>query len=220
MTDPTYEAWQDIRHNAHEQFRTAVDRYMTDLPDLSRLRWVRHWLGPRAQSPTGQLRDRLAAAMHHRVHLAAVDYAESNAREFDDPDVLNGLDWESMWAQALADITGDDARSEVAAIPEDADTERVCLGEILGLVEAWRTGGPVPRRLIWGASDAATRVGLQPSDVRARMSRGHFPPPDETRPAAYGQTSPGWWADTLDTWWERKPVRGPQRSVRPAGNRQ
>jgi hypothetical protein len=216
MTDPTYEAYQDIRRTAHDQFRAAVDTYMADLPDLSCLRWVRHWPGLRAQEPDQALRNRLADAMHQRVHLAAVSHADRTNGVYDDPAVLAQIDLDGLWAQALADITEAEVLDELGDLAEDSPS-RERPTEVLGLISAWRAGGPVPRRLVVGASEAAARVGLQPSDVRARLARSHFPEPDDTRPAAYGQTSPCWWADTLDTWWERKPARGPGRSARPGG---
>lgn len=230
MTDPVYEAWRDIRRTAAEQFAAAVDRYMADPPDLSRLRWVRHGYGPRAQAPDPALRERLRVALTGAVHLAAIDWADRNDDVYDEPTILDRLDWEALWTTALADATEADQWARLAEIARDEEDDRALdpngtpvrhsysrehPEELLGLIHAWRTGGSVPRRLIVGAEYAADRVGLKPSDVRARLARGHFPEPDDTRRAAYGQTTSCWWADTLDTWWERKPARGPSRTAQP-----
>lgn len=216
-----YDAYQQRNRSAHEQYTAAVNAYLDNPADLIGLRWFRRAWGFGQFPQTTSRREQLAAVLHEHVHVAAIELADETNREWDDPDVLADLDMDSLWAEAVAEVTERETRNELDdklgnldpkmnGDPEQ-DTQVIRYREVLGLIHSWRTGAPVPKIRVVGWSAAAERVGLQPSDLRARASRGQFPEREDEERAAYGQMNPVWFADTLDSWWERKPARGPRR---------
>lgn len=204
-----------------DEAATRAAAYLQSPADLTPLRWFRRYWGFRPSFDSATM-ERITEDLGTNIQLAAFEVADASSREWDDPTVLDSLNLDALYTNVLAAITEGGADKEWQERHDyltnsyddrDADADLVVRHkrEVIDLLEAWRFGKPVPVVRIVGWAAAAERVGLQPADLRARAARGQFPDRDGEEPAAYGQTAPVYLADTLDTWWERTPARGPQR---------
>ena len=56
-----------------------------------------------------------------------------------------------------------------------------------------------PRKL-YGTIELAERLGIEPGNLRVRLSRGQIPEPDD-----YASNRPVWFAETIDKWLGESP---------------